>query len=243
MYAILSELKKRNLVPAIEWARSNGSRLELRGSNIEFELSKLQYIWLFKGPSVNGLPDDEDNGHSGALRHARRHFARFQARHLREIQQLANAMGYAPNLDDSPYKHIFEIESAFDDVAMCFTRDFCSLLGLSAESPLYIAVTAGAIALPNLIKYTEFLRLRRMEWTTSNELAYETPLPPSMNYHPIFVCPVSRAQSTVDDPPTMLVCGHVISKESLQNIARGAKYKCPYCPSEGNVKDAVQITL
>ncbi|WAO84302.1 Hypothetical protein NCS54_00151100 [Fusarium falciforme] len=244
MYSILSELKERNLVPAIDWARANSSQLEAKGSTLEFELSKLQFVWLFKGSSVNGLPDDaERNGPLGALAYARQHFARFQARHLREIQQLCCALVYAPNLAASPYKHIFEIDSAFEDVAMSFTREFCSLLGLSAESPLYIAVTAGSIALPRLIKYTTYMREKKTEWTTENELAFETPLPESMIYHPIFVCPVSKEQTTQDNPPMMLPCGHVICRESLHNITKAARYKCPYCPTEGHLKDAVKIRL
>jgi hypothetical protein len=29
----------------------------------------------------------------------------------------------------------------------------------------------------------------------------------------------------------------------LQNIAKGSRYKCPYCPTEGHLKDAVKIML
>src|SRR4051812_43725938 len=148
MYQILHELKVRNLHPAIEWARINSQELEKRGSNLEFELSKLQFIWLFQGPEINGLPDDDGNGLGGALVYAREHFGRFQSRFLRDIQQLATAMAYRPNLRESPYFRIFDTQTAWDDVSGSFTREFCSLLGLSAESPLYIAATAGAIALP-----------------------------------------------------------------------------------------------
>lgn len=243
MYNILSKLKERNLVPAIEWARINNPRLEAKGSNLEFELSKLQFVWLFKGPSVNDLPDDASNGQVGALKYARQHFARFQTRHLKEIQQLCCAMVYAPNLEDSPYRQIFEIESAFEDVSTSFTREFCSLLGLSAESPLYMAVTAGSIALPRLIKYTTYMKEKKTEWTTENELAFETPLPQSMIYHPIFVCPVSKEQTTEQNPAMILPCGHVLCRESLHNIAKGSRYKCPYCPTEGHLKDALKITL
>lgn len=243
MYSILTELRHRNLGPAIEWAHQNNERLEAKGSNLEFELCKLQYVWLFKGPEVNGLADDLHNGQAGALLYARQHFGRFQSRHLREIQQLVCAMVYAPNLEASPYRQIFEIESAFDDVSSSFTREFCSLLGLSAESPLYVAVTAGAIALPRLIKYTTYMREKKTEWTTENELAFETPLPPSMIYHPIFVCPVSKEQTTEQNPPMLLPCGHVICNDSLKNIAKGSRCKCPYCPTEGHLKDAIKITL
>lgn len=243
MYKILNELKNRNLVPAIDWARLNSDELEARGSNLEFELSKLQFVWLFKGPEVNGLPDDERNGRIGALAYAQRHFGRFQTRHIKEIQQLSCAMVYASNIGQSPYANIFETSAAFDDVALSFTREFCSLLGLSAESPLYVAATAGAIALPQLIKYTTYVKAKRTEWTTESELAFETPLPRSMIYHPIFVCPVSKEQTTEQNPPMMLPCGHVICKESLQRLTKGSRFKCPYCPNEGHIKDAREIKL
>ncbi|KAK4241812.1 protein RMD5 A [Achaetomium macrosporum] len=243
MYSILQHIKAHNLLPAIEWARANSSELEARGSNLEFELTKLQYIWLFKGPAVNGLPDDERNGQSGALAYAREHFRRFQARHLREIQQLVSAMVFAPNLADSPYSATFSTDNAFDDVASSFTREFCSLLGLSAESPLYLAVTAGALALPQLMKYTLATRSKGTEWTTANELPFETPLPESMLFHSIFVCPVSKEQTTEDNPPMVIPCGHMLAKETLQKLCKGNRFKCPYCPSEGVLKDARRVIL
>ena len=243
MYRILQELRSHNLMPAIEWARQNSDALEARGSNFEFELSKLQYVWLFKGPATNGLPDDTYNGRSGALLYARQNFGRFQARHLREIQQLASAMVYAPNLAESPYHAIFASDTAFADVAASFTREFCSLLGLSAESPLYVAATAGALALPRLLKYTSAAKAKVTAWTTADELAFETPLPARMVYHSIFVCPVSKEQTTESNPPMMIPCGHVLAKETLTKLCKGTRFKCPYCPSDGNIKDAKQIIL
>jgi hypothetical protein len=89
MYHILHELKnKRNLLPAIAWAKTNSAALESRGSNLEFELGRLQFIWLFSGGS---LPNDSRGALEGrqlALDYARKEFGHFQARYLREIQQL-----------------------------------------------------------------------------------------------------------------------------------------------------------
>ncbi|KAF4635026.1 hypothetical protein G7Y89_g3093 [Cudoniella acicularis] len=243
MYKILHELKARNLHPAIEWARANSSELEKRGSNLEFELSKLQFVWLFLGPSVNGLPDDIHNGLPGALQYAKEHFQRFQIRFLRDIQQLATAMAYRSNLRDSPYYRTFDTETAWDDVSSSFTREFCSLLGLSAESPLYIAATAGAIALPTLLKLASIVKEKRTEWTTQNELPVEIALPRSMIFHAIFVCPVSKEQTTELNPPMMMPCGHVVAKESLQRLSKGSRFKCPYCPNESQPKDAREIIL
>ncbi|KAH7634698.1 CTLH/CRA C-terminal to lish motif domain-containing protein [Sordaria sp. MPI-SDFR-AT-0083] len=243
MYTILQDIKSKNLLSAIEWARSNSVELEARGSNLEFELSRLQYVWLFKGPAVNGLPDNEFNGTAGALLYARQNFWRFGNRYTGEIQQLANAQIYAPNLPESPYWKTFATETAFADVASSFTREFCSLLGLSAESPLHVAVTAGALALPLLIKYQQATRAKGTEWTTTNELAFETPLPERMLYHSIFVCPVSKEQTTETNPPMMIPCGHVLAKETLQRLLKGTRFKCPYCPAEGLEKDARRIMI
>ncbi|TVY56972.1 LisH domain-containing protein [Lachnellula cervina] len=243
MYTILNELKAQNLHPAIEWARANSHELEKRGSNLEFELSKLQFVWLFLGPSVNGLPNDMNNGLSGALIYAQQHFQRFQARFLKDIQQLATAMAYSSNLQDSPYYRTFDIETAWDDVSTSFTREFCSLLGLSAESPLYLAATAGAIALPTLLKLYAIVKEKRTEWTTRSELPVEIALPRSMIFHAIFVCPVSKEQTTDQNPPMMMPCGHVIAKESLQRLSKGGKFKCPYCPGESIPSQAKEIIL
>ncbi|KAH6669385.1 CTLH/CRA C-terminal to lish motif domain-containing protein [Halenospora varia] len=243
MYEILRELKARNLLLAIQWARENSFELEKRGSNLEFELSKLQFVWLFLGPSVNGLPDDMNNGLPGALQYARQHFQRFQGRFLRDIQQLATAMAYRSNLRDSPYYRTFDTETAWDEVSSSFTREFCSLLGLSAESPLYVAATAGAIALPTLLKLASIVKEKRTEWTTQDELPVEIALPRSMIFHAIFVCPVSKEQTTETNPPMMMPCGHVVAKESLHRLSKGSRFKCPYCPNESQPKDAVQIIL
>ncbi len=171
MYHILHELKnERNLIPAIEWARANSAVLEARGSNLEFELGKLQFVWLFMGGDSKFQHMSQSDGKHRALEYARREFGAFQGRYLREIQQLGGAMAFCPNLQQSPYRRIFHNENAWEEVANSFTREFCSLLGLSADSPLYIAATAGAIALPTLLKLQTIMKEKRTEWTTQNEL-------------------------------------------------------------------------
>lgn len=174
MYYILHELKeKRNLLPAIDWSRENREALEARGSNLEFELCRLQFVWLYYGESTemtNSIGDWK-----AALEYARREFQSFLPRYLREVQQLMGAMAFCPNLQTSPYSGIFHNPSAWEDVAQSFTREFCSLLGLSADSPLYIAATAGAIALPTLLKLQTIMKAKRTEWTSENELPVRIP--------------------------------------------------------------------
>lgn len=174
MYSILNEMKhNKNLVPAIEWARENRQALEARGSNLEFELCRLQFVWLFHGGHDRNSTSPAAATRA-ALEYARREFGAFQTRYLPEIQQLMGAMAYCPNLDASPYRHIFNNPSAWDDVAGSFAREFCFLLGLSADSPLYVAATAGAIALPTLLKLQTIMKEKRTEWTSQNELPVST---------------------------------------------------------------------
>ncbi|KAJ5245976.1 CTLH/CRA C-terminal to lish motif domain-containing protein [Penicillium chermesinum] len=220
MYYILHEMKEnRNLQPAIEWSRDHRAALEARGSNLEFELCRLHAG--IRSPRVSSL----------------------RPRYLREVQQLVGAMAFCPNMRGSPYASIFNNPSAWDDVAQFFTREFCSLLGLSADSPLYVAATAGAIALPTLLKLQSIMKAKRTEWTSENELPVEISLPPSYLFHSIFVCPVSKEQATDDNPPMMIPCGHVIAEESLRRLSKGNRFKCPYCPSESHPRDARKVFL
>ncbi|CEJ54089.1 Putative Regulator of gluconeogenesis Rmd5 [Penicillium brasilianum] len=244
MYYILSQMKEqRNLLPAIEWSRENREALEARGSNLEFELCRLQFVWLYHGKSDTPVDNHNPGNWSAAMAYAKREFHTFLPRYLREVQQLMGAMAFCPNLQGSPYSAIFNNPSAWDDVAQFFTREFCSLLGLSADSPLYIAATAGAIALPTLLKLQTIMKAKRTEWTSENELPVEISLPPSYLFHSIFVCPVSKEQATDENPPMMMPCGHVIAEESLKRLSKGSRFKCPYCPNESHMKDARKVFL
>ncbi|PKS08272.1 hypothetical protein jhhlp_005215 [Lomentospora prolificans] len=243
LYRILGHLRNRNLLPAMEWAELHAEGLEANSSNLEFELNRLQFIWLLKGPAVNGLPNDERNGLPGALRYARERFWKFQTRHGKQIRELMTAIVFISNIQDSPYRSLFEIQNAFEDLAHSFAREFCSLLNLSAESPLYVAVTAGAISLPQLLKFNQAMKAKKTEWTSYDEQPFETPLPRRMVYHSIFVCPVLKEQTTTQNPPMMLPCGHVVCREALKKMMKSSRFKCPYCPSEGVFKDAREIKL
>lgn len=244
MYHILNELRiNHNLQPAISWAREHTKALEIRGSNLEFELCRLQYVKLFLSEDTADGNVFRIDGPQRALQYAREEFQAFSARYLLELRQLAGAMAFCSNLEESPYRSIFDNETAWDEVATSFTREFCALMELSADSPLYIAATAGAIALPTLLKLQNIMQQKRTEWTTENELPVETPLPPSYQFHSIFVCPVSKEQTTDQNPPMMMPCGHVIAEESLLRLSKGGKFKCPYCPGESHPRDAKKVFL
>ncbi|KAF1939017.1 hypothetical protein EJ02DRAFT_505080 [Clathrospora elynae] len=244
MYHILHELRDaRNLQPAIQWARQRSDVLEARGSNLEFELCRLQFICLFAQAQDDDMEDENPSGPLHAVAYAQRELAPFQKRYAREIQQLICATVFWQNIEHSPYQRLFYNDSAWEEVAHSFNREFCSLLGLSADSPLFIAATAGAIALPYLLKMQAIMKEKRTEWTTQDELPVEIPLPSQYHFHSIFVCPVSKEQTTDANPPMMMPCGHVIAQESLDKLSKGGRFKCPYCPNESQPKDARKVVL
>ncbi|KAL8768173.1 MAG: hypothetical protein Q9194_005785 [Teloschistes cf. exilis] len=192
MYYILHQMKnQRNLLPAIQWAREKREELAKRVSNLEFELGKLQFIWLFIGPH-SGSPNSRPDlllGRQRALDYARNELSHFRSRYFKELQQLCGAIAFCPNLEQSPYRRMFINNDAWDQIATAFTKEFCSLLGLSADSPLYIAATAGAIALPHFSKLEVIMKAKGTEWTTEHEI-------PSAQYNRAFN-PSSDGSTTI----------------------------------------------
>ena len=52
-------------------------------------------------------------------------------------------------------------------------------------------------------------------------------------------------QSTPDNPPMLLPCGHCICQASILRIAKAPNraFKCPYCPAECTPKDCTPLTF
>ncbi|EGP88475.1 uncharacterized protein MYCGRDRAFT_99852 [Zymoseptoria tritici IPO323] len=225
------------------WAAQNSSALEHRGSNLEFELSRLKFVELYTSPQTTS-PDDPFSGPLRALEYARTTFPAFSTRYRHETSLLLGSLAFSPSLQTSPYTTFFQTPSLYTSASESFTREFCGLLGLSSLSPLYTAVTAGGIALPILTKVERVLEASRGQWTSVNELPVETPLPDGFAFHQIFVCPVSKEQGTDANPPMMLPCGHVIARESLEAHSKGkARMKCPYCPQECHPREAKRVYI
>lgn len=243
MYHILDSLRNQhNLEPAIEWARQHSYELENRGSNLEFELARLKFVELYTTEDI--MADEPFAGPLRALEYARETFPAFSNRYARETSSLLGSLAFSPELGTSPYKPFFHNSTSFEEASASFTREFCGMLGLSSQSPLYTAVTAGGIALPILEKVERVMAQSRGQWTSVNELPVETPLPPGFAFHSIFVCPVSKEQATDANPPMMLPCGHVIARESLDMHSKGkSRMKCPYCPNESHPREAKRVYI
>ena len=66
-----------------------------------------------------------------------------------------------PGLEQSPYSHLLS-PANWQETADLFLRDACALLGLSMESPLTVAVTAGCKALPAHLNNKRVMQQRQV---------------------------------------------------------------------------------
>ncbi|XP_070540021.1 E3 ubiquitin-protein ligase RMND5A-like [Ptychodera flava] len=230
---ILEALKARNLQPALQWAQIHREQLHAQHSSLEFKLHRLQFIELLRGGAAN---------QQQILQYAR-NFGMFADGHSKELQIMMGSLLYLrQGIQNSPYSHLLDPINWLE-ICDVFTRDACSLLGLSVESPLCVSVQAGAIALPSLLNIKHVMQQRQVSgvWSSKDELPIEVDLGTDCRYHSIFACPILRQQSTDHNPPMRLICGHVISRDSLNKLISGNKVKCPYCPVEQSPSDARQI--
>lgn len=231
---ILDALKRKDLAPALEWASRNREKLYAQNSSVEFKLHRLQFIeYLLQGKSKQ----------SDLIRYAREKLNPIAHRYEREVQSLMGSLLYLKSgLQNTAYQHFLD-GSNWGEICDVFTRDACSLLGLSVESPLAVSFDAGTVALPALLNIKQVMQQRQVTnvWSSKDELPIEIDLGRKAHFHSIFACPILRQQSSDHNPPMRLVCGHVISRDALMKLANGSKLKCPYCPLEQNPNDARQI--
>jgi hypothetical protein len=107
-----------------------------------------------------------------------------------------------------------------------------------------VTVAAGSVGLPALLKLASVMEKGGQGSLAScQQLPIEIELGQEFVYHSIFACPVSREQSTADNPPKLLPCNHVLCEQSILRIARNRSrvFKCPYCPMEARVDNTRQL--
>ncbi|KAH9951317.1 Sfi1 spindle body protein-domain-containing protein [Amylocystis lapponica] len=230
LHRIITALKQGNIAPALEWTEANQDFLLSRSSSLEFFLHRSQYMRLL----LETQPADT----STALAYARHKFPLFYPQHQHEVRRLMACMVYLPveRLQASPYADLAS-PSLHHDLEPIFAKEYCASLGMSRQVPLrVVGDIGGGGALARIEKGRKVMRERKSEWSQSDELPIEISLPPENRYHSVFACPVSKEQSTEQNPPMMMACGHVIAKDSLQKLSKpGGRVKCPYCPMESQM--------
>ncbi|EDV55389.1 E3 ubiquitin-protein ligase RMND5A [Drosophila erecta] len=234
IYGIWVKIQKRDLTDALKWAKMYSQQLSARHSLIEFRLHRMRFMQLVS----YGLDSQRE-----AISYARLNFKKFAVRYEHEIANLMASFIYLPSgLENSPYKH-FMGQEMWTELSFIFLKDACQLLGISKNSALSVVVNAGCTALPALLNIKQVMQSRQVlgMWNGCDELPIEIDLQPEFRFHSIFACPILRQQTSEDNPPKKLTCGHVISNDALHKLSVGHILKCPYCPVEQNAEEAVRI--
>jgi len=233
LHDILAALQGGDLTPAITWATVHRTVLQRRRSSLEFALHRQQFTHLLRGGDSRA-----------ALQYARAHFSSLSTEHQQEAQQLMGALIYVKNIAESPYASLLD-PSHGADLRELFLREACAVMGLCAESPLHLTVLAGCMAFPALLRFASLMQSKGVEWSrVGAEMQAEVELGPQFHFHSVFVCPVSREQSTPENPPVLLPCGHVICRLSMMKLVRAnSRFKCPYCPTDVHLEQVKYVNF
>ncbi|VVC34576.1 Zinc finger, RING/FYVE/PHD-type,CTLH/CRA C-terminal to LisH motif domain,LIS1 homology motif,CRA [Cinara cedri] len=204
-------------------------------SSLEFKLVQIGFLTIIQ----QGVDHQIE-----AVQYARTHFGQYMDKHEKEIQSMMGMLLYIPQgIENSPYAGV-NLKNMWDEVYELFTRDACTLLGLSYDSFLTVSINAGCMAIPALLDIRHVMIQRKVNgiWNEKDELPVEIDLSLEHRYHSMFACPILKQQSSEQNPPMRLICGHIISKDAVHKLGTASnKLKCPYCPIEQSSSDVKQI--
>lgn len=160
------------------------------------EISPVMTLLLFKSPDAakDGRSQLQENFKVKIIQT----FAQYREkdkRHSKESKFIADILTCFDSLHSN--------QMLFSTLANEFVAQYCGDMTLSSESSLFQAMLAGFTNLPNFYKYTKLQRrLKRTKDDFATTLQHSFDLPFQLpdknqflfNYHPIFICPVSKEQ-------------------------------------------------
>ncbi|CAF1053893.1 unnamed protein product [Adineta steineri] len=230
---ILENLREKNLLPAIDWCIRHRNELNKTNSLLEFYLHKMRFVQLLQSGNFNEAKTYLTN---------LRQYSIMNGQCEQDVNQLMGALVFAQrDLSKSPYKYLLE-PHLWLQLSELFMQQAFQQVGLAQDSPLYVVMKIGFQALPALMSIVNAMQNTQVcHILSKDELPIEIDVGQEHRYHSVFACPILRQQTTDQNPPMKLVCGHVISKDALNKLSIQNKLKCPYCPLEQSPSDARQL--
>ena len=219
--------RRRDLSLAIAWLEEHSSATS---TALLFDLHRLRFLQLATSQTE-------------AIGYAQRNFARFATSRSQEIQTLLGGLlfsggtGASTTVTTTQRQQTNEVgvdEHAWEQARQALLNEIRRSYG-----SMSILISSGLKALPEMCTYQKLVgrdsRITKESWSDSAELPVQ--VDSHAHFHSEFWCPVSQEQTeTPNNPPMLLLCGHVIAKNSIARIAKGRhRFKCPTCPSEQSV--------
>eukprot|EP00210_Caulerpa_lentillifera_P004947 g4721.t1 len=235
LHSIVQDLKRRDLDSALKWAIENRLKINPNGkpSRFEFQLHRLRFLTILKL-----------EGQMKALEYCRLNFHQFADDYFPEIQRLTARLVFVKQqVSQSPYQD--DHDQQWEDIIHEFIKEASEILGQAYQSPLLVTVSAGSIVLPQLSRLADVMVSSGQDIKQCTQLPLEVEVGREFQFHSIFACPVSKDQSTQENPPMMISCGHVLCEHSIAKIAKQKPkhFKCPYCPMEAALENCKKLVF
>ncbi|KAI9915875.1 hypothetical protein PsorP6_006861 [Peronosclerospora sorghi] len=160
---------------------------------IEFELVRLKYVNI-----LEASPDMMDD-----VCFANKELTYFHQTHAEEVGMLMSCVLYKGKLKESPYKHLFN-DNRWDEI-YAVTRACCRLRMFRTG--------------PILKRARVVMDSKLANWDSMEELPVEVPIAKELRFHSVFSCPISKEESTPENAPILLKCGHVICRSCVNRIS------------------------
>ncbi|KAK4685247.1 E3 ubiquitin-protein transferase RMND5, partial [Tremellales sp. Uapishka_1] len=222
LHRIIADIDSGDLSSALLWCSDNAAFLRSppHPSPLPYHLHRSIFLSIADAPA--------------ALLYARQHLLSYIP--TQPVLELITSSLYVGSPTPPKPRSPYALEK--QPLIQMFIAEFCRLHQWPKEEPLEVVVDLGSRGgALNVIE-----KARRVMGERLGKM--EVPLPPSLRYHSVFVCPVSKDQATEANPPKMLMCGHVLAQDSCSKIlgkmARRT-IKCPYCPMETSPSSAQRL--
>lgn len=228
MGQIIQDLKNNTTDSCLEWCSN--------GSDLHFELYILNVMVLVKKKDVLKTYKYIKEGIPTSL---------FQTQSDRIVSTVSPLL--TRTLLDKEIENIDkQITDQSEKCISLFSKNYCSINRLPFDSSLFLIVLSGIISFQFFIKYKAIQASLHVDWTTKDELPFDVKLPNFLStFHPIFICPVLKEETTEENPPYSLPCHHVISRKALDKLSQNGttSFKCPYCPVTATMSKTIKINF
>lgn len=237
MGQIVHDLKKGDTENCLKWCSNEMENLSSNHtalSSLKFDLYTLSAMQIVKhGNPVELYYQITQNAPLDCFRH-------------REKELMQNVVPLlTKSLIGQPIEDIdSKVNKELRECTSLFIKEYCAAKHIFFDSPLFLIVLSGLISFQFFIKYKTIRELAHVDWTTKDELPFDVKLPDFLtHFHPIFICPVLKEETTTENPPYSLACHHIISKKALDRLSKNGTitFKCPYCPVNTSMSSTKKV--
>lgn len=237
MGRIVHDLKKGDTESCLKWCSNEMDSLSSNHtalSSLKFDLYTLSAMQMvIHGNPVEVYYQITQNAPLDCFRH-------------REKELMQNVIPLlTKSLIGQPIEDInSKVNKELKECISLFIKEYCAAKHIFFDSPLFLIVLSGLISFQFFIKYKTIRELAHVDWTTKDELPFDVKLPDFLtHFHPIFICPVLKEETTTENPPYSLACHHIISKKALDRLSKNGTitFKCPYCPVNTSMSSTKKV--